>query len=304
MESTYVKIIKEICKEENIELSCFSSDWVLMLKKEDKLRYILAYQFDLNTAAAQAVCKDKCAAYDVLSYQGISCVEHSIFMSAESGYLPKSGNYKYLLEILDKYKKIVVKPNEGASGTNVYAVSAGAELELAVGKIFKLSQSLAVSPYYEIEKEFRIVVLNGEAKLIFSKEIPFVKGDGISTLGELIAKSPHCTLTKEAQLINLSVVLEKDEIRKLGWKHNLAHGALPQIVTDKALIKGLSNLALQAAGALNIKFASIDIICTKSDYKILEVNSGVMMEYFAASSSENYEIAKRIYKEAVLLMFS
>jgi len=55
---------------------------------------------------------------------------------------------------------------------------------------------------------------------------------------------------------------------------------------------------------LNIKFASIDIIRTEGKYKILEVNSGVMMEYFAASSSENYETAKKIYREAILLMFS
>ncbi|MCL2566363.1 MAG: hypothetical protein FWE24_11260 [Defluviitaleaceae bacterium] len=304
MESTYVKIIKEVCSEENIELSCFSSDWVLMLKKEDKLRYILAYQFDLNTAAAQAICKDKCAAYDVLSYYDTPCVEHSLFMSAATGYSPKSGNYKYMYEMLSKYKKIVVKPNEGASGTNVYAVSNGSELESAVDKIFKTAQSLAISPYYEIKKEFRVIVLNGEVKLVFSKEIPFVEGDGCLALGELISKSPHGTLPEELGPINLSHVLKKGEIWKLGWKHNLAHGALPHRVTDDTLIKDLSKLAIKAADILNIKFASIDIIRTEADYKILEVNSGVMMEYFAASSDSNYEIAKKIYKEATLLMFS
>jgi hypothetical protein len=33
---------------------------------------------------------------------------------------------------------------------------------------------------------------------------------------------------------------------------------------------------------------------------VLEINSGVMMENFAASNPENYEIAKNIYQKAIL----
>ena len=301
---TYAKIIKEICNEENIELSCFSSDWIFLLKKQDKRRYILSYQFDLNTAAVQGICKDKCATSDILTYHSIPCVEHKFFMSPTSGYLPKSGSVKYLHELLDKHSKLVCKPNEGASGTNVFTVTNKGELEYAMAKIFDSSGSMAASPYYEIEKEFRIIVLNSEVKLVFSKEIPFVKGDGRSTLAELIAKSEYSVLPSGAEQIDLGLVLEKGEVWKYGWKHNLAHGAVAKIVTDEALIDKLSELALRAADALNIKFASIDIIQTANDYRILEINSGVMMEHFASSSLENYAKAKEIYREAIRLMFA
>jgi len=304
MQSTYAKIIKEVCKEESIELSSFSYDWVFMMKKGDKFRYILAYQFDLNTAAVQAICKDKCAAYDVLSNFGIPSVEHSIFMSPASGFSPKDGNHKYLSELLKKYGKLVLKPNEGASGTDVFCVESASELEFAADKIFAKSYSMAVSPYYEIYKEFRVIVLNGEVKLVFSKEIPFVVGDGSSSMAQLIANIPGFSLSSELNHVNLSEVPGKDEIVKLGWKHNLAHGALPQVVDDEKLIKSLSALALEASRVLNIKFASVDTVLTEGSFKILEINSGVMMEHFASSSAGNYDKAKEIYKEAIRLMFA
>jgi len=306
MQSTYAKIIKEVCKEENIELLSFSYDWVFMMQKGDKLRYILAYQFDLNTAAIQAICKDKCAAYDILSYHNIPCVEHSIFMSSASGFSPKGGNYKSLYKLLEEYGKLVCKPNEGASGTDVYAVATGAELEFAVDTIFKTAQSMAVSPYYEIEKEFRVILLDGEVKLVFSKEIPFVKGDGHSTIVKLMADNNCGVLSFELNTLNLDLgrTPQKDEVVKLGWKHNLAHGAVPQVVTDSLIISDLSKLALNAADVLNIRFASVDIAFIDNAYKILEINSGVMMEHFASSSAVNYEKAKKIYGEAIKLMFA
>lgn len=303
MESTYTKIIKEICRENNIELSSFSGDWVFMLKKGDKFKYILAYQFDLNTAAVQGICKDKCAASDILRHHNVDCVEHVFFTTPMSSYLPKGGNVKYLHKLLEKHSKLVCKPNEGASGKNVFAVSSGGELETAMAKIFESAESMAVSPYYEIDKEYRLIILDGIVKLAFSKEIPYVKGDGHSTLAELISKSASQSLPAGSESINLGQILEKGELWKYGWKHNLAHGAVAQVVSDELLIKSLSELAIKAADALNIRFASVDIISTEGGYKVLEINSGVMMEHFASSSHENYNKAKEIYKEAIDVMF-
>ena len=304
MESTYAKIIKEICRENNIELSSFSGDWVFMLKKGDKLKYILSYQFDLNTAAVQGICKDKCALSDILVHHEVPCAEHVFFTTPVSSYLPKSGNSKRLQQLLDKHSKLVCKPNEGASGKNVFAVSNGGELEFAMAKIFESAESMAVSPYYEIEKEYRVIVLDGVVKLAFSKEIPYVKGDGYSSLAELISKSSSQVLPADMDRIDLGQVLEKDEVWKYGWKHNLAHGAIAQVVSDEVLIKKLSDLAVKASHVLNIRFASVDIIFTDGSYRVLEINSGVMMEHFASSSPENYAKAKEIYKDAIDVMFA
>jgi len=304
MESTYAKIIKEICKENDIELSSFSGDWVFLLKKDKKIKYILSHQFDLNTAAVQGICKDKCAAADILKHHNIACVEHVFFTTPTSGYLPKSGNTKQLLELLNKHTKLVCKPNEGTSGKNVFVVTNGGELEAAMSAVFESADSMAASPYYEIEKEYRIIVLDGVVKLVFSKEIPYLTGDGSSSLAQLILNNSPQSLPVGASAMDLGQVLDDGEIWKYGWKHNLAHGAVAHVVNDKALIGSLSDLAIAASNALNIRFASIDIIRTKDGFRVLEINSGVMMEHFASSSDENYAKAKEIYKEAIGLMFA
>ena len=304
MQSTYAKIIHEICRDNDIELTSFSGDWVFMLKKGDKLKYILAYQFDLNTAAVQGICKDKCAASDILMHHGVPCVEHVFFTTPVSSYLPKGGNMKRLQQLLDKHSKLVCKPNEGASGKNVFAVTNGGELEAAMSKIFESAESMAVSPYYEIEKEYRLIVLDGVVKLAFSKEIPYVKGDGASNLATLISKGNLHVLPAGMESVDLGQVLEKGAVWKYGWKHNLAHGAIAQVVSDDALISSLSDLAIKAVNVLNIRFASVDIISTEGGFRVLEINSGVMMEHFASSSPENYAKAKEIYEKAVDVMFA
>ena len=50
-ESNFVRIIREICEEEQISLQSYSFDWIFELQKHGKVRYILGYQFDLNTAS-------------------------------------------------------------------------------------------------------------------------------------------------------------------------------------------------------------------------------------------------------------
>ena len=62
----------------------------------------------------------------------------------------------------------------------------------------------------------------------------------------------------------------------------------------------LSELALSCVAALDAEFVSVDIVEDECGFEVLEINSGVMMENFAASNPENYEIAKNIYQKAIL----
>ena len=55
-----------------------------------------------------------------------------------------------------------------------------------------------------------------------------------------------------------------------------------------------------AAVRLNLKFASIDVVKDKKGgYKVLEINSGVMMETFSKLNERNYNLAKHIYRTAI-----
>ena len=72
------------------------------------------------------------------------------------------------------------------------------------------------------------------------------------------------------------------------------------LITEKSLIEKLENPALKACNVLQVGFASVDIVQTGNEYLVLEVNSGIMMEAFAASSPQNYLKAYQIYRQAIL----
>lgn len=91
-----------------------------------------------------------------------------------------------------------------------------------------------------------------------------------------------------------------NEIVTVSWKHNLAQGSKPDIDLPIEIKAQLKDIALHTATALDINFASIDILVDENNnYMVLEINSGVMMEKFSRESCENYIIAKSIYSDAI-----
>jgi glutathione synthase/RimK-type ligase-like ATP-grasp enzyme len=303
----FVAIVKEICTENGIDLESFSYDWIFRLSKNGKAAHIFGYQFGNNSATSQLICADKCATSDILLFNGVPAVKHDFFMSPTNiNYVGVSGNWERILKLFQKFGKVVCKTNEGSGGSSVYLVSTQFELERAAHKIFSHSRTMAVSPFYEIEKEFRAVVLDDKVMLIYSKNIPFVEGNGTSSLRELVISyaQTHADFPLNFdESDNDSDVLEPGKKYYLNWKHNLGQGAYPEIVQDELLIAQLSELALKAANAIGIQFASVDIIKVKDNFMVLEINSGIMMDYFSQISDSNYQTTKNIYREAIEKMF-
>ena len=306
----FVKIIEEICLEEKISLESFSSGWVLKLCKDNINKYIFGYKFELNPSAVDAICCDKSAASDVMKSFNIPNIEHEFFVSPQNQkYVGESGTWGRLMELLNKNKKLVCKPNDGAGGNNVYLVCSQKDLELATYNIFKTAKAMAVSPYYEIENEYRTIVLNGDIKLIYSKKRPYVIGNGIDNFGKLLLLHSaryggHDVDNRNINKEMLSKIIVRDENVYLYCKHNLGQGAKAEILYDEAIIDKVTSVVLKITGNMDVKFASIDIVETEDEYKVLEINSGVMMEHLSKQSNELYSVAKEIYREAILSMFN
>jgi glutathione synthase/RimK-type ligase-like ATP-grasp enzyme len=184
------------------------------------------------------------------------------------GYILEDGNWLPMTNMLNEYINkggLVVKDNSGSSGNLVFRAQAQRDLEEAVFKVFRHSSSLALSPFEQIDKEYRIIMLDGEQRLVYEK----VRD------------------------------MESEE-----WRHNLGKGAYAKLETDPAITSELTELAKRATGILNLRFASVDIIINaEGERKIMEVNSGVMMEHLANQGGEEYEIVKKIYRNAILKMF-
>jgi glutathione synthase/RimK-type ligase-like ATP-grasp enzyme len=300
-----IKIIRDICAEQGITLETYSYDWILKLTYNGSVMYIYGYQFPLNDAAAELICGDKAALSAVLAGCGIPAAEHEFFMSPSNiHYTGGNGNWARLTGLLQRHGRLVCKRNNGSGGIGVYIVSGQPELELTVSEIFRGSRSMSVSPFYDIINEFRVIMLDGNVRLIYKKIRPYVTGDGKHTNFELAFDKFNSSMRDLEITADLSAVPAAGEKVNLGWKHNLGQGSKAAAVEDAELKSRLGSLAARASEALKIKFASVDIIETAAGFMILEINSGIMMENFAASGKENFNTSKTIYSDAINLYFN
>lgn len=295
-----VKIVKEICLESSIDYKSFSYDWILQLSANGRKMFIYGYKFPNSNASIEQICNDKSALSDILDLHKVPHVRHYYFMAPNNEqYVGKNGDWDRMKALLREHKKIVCKTNSGTGGRNVFKVDSQKKLEIAVHNIFSKARSLCIAPYRTIEAEYRVIIVNSNVGVIYEKVRPSIIGNGIDTIACLIRHDNALSNIDIDSDIDLNTVPDLGEKVYVSWKHNLGQGARPVIVTECLLKEKLSALALTCALAIDIDFASVDIIKSEQGLEILEVNSGVMMETLAQSSPENYSIAKEIYKKAI-----
>lgn len=307
MSSIFKKIIKEICDEENIKYELLSKEWVFLLKYKDKTRYIVGYKFGLNSYTLGSILDDKYALYELLKYKSISVIEHNIVYGSDNNNIYAIGCNN--LEYVRKYYKnngnnIVLKPNKGTCGVDVYHIKDNEELLINVlDKLLSKNFSISMCPYYDIKNEYRIIVLNNEIKLMYKKIKPIVRGNGISTVRELLEEI-NPGYFKDIDNEDLDRVLDVGEEFEYSWKFNLSGGATIDSINDKDMEEKLINMALKVSNSIDLVFGSIDIIETNDNkLYVMEINNGVMLDNYIRLVSDGYEIAKDIYREAIEIMF-
>ena len=194
-----------------------------------------------------------------------------------------------------------MKVNNGSLGTGVYHVKNKLELVRHLKRMFKKNFSISICPYYDIVNEYRVIILNNKIKLIYKKIRPIVYGNGVDTIKELLVKfNPY--YFKDKKLSNKVLLKDKEYI--YDWRFNLSKGSICSIKIDNSLKKKLSNLALSVVDVVGISFASVDIIELKNNkLLVLEANSGVTIDKAINFIDDGYNVAKKIYKEAIMEMF-
>lgn len=291
------EVLTKICDEEKISLEKYCDGYCFKLSKNNNFTFIYDNIFELNSASTYKILKDKSAVFEILTNNNIPSVEHFFYMqnSNSNTEIINSLNNK-----LKTYKNLVLKYNEGMSGNDVYLINNSQDLQTKAEYILKKFNSLTASPFYNIEHEYRVIILNGEVKIVFDKIRPYVIGDGKNTIKQLTSQKYKNNI-KPDKSIDLNIIPGASQKVILSWRHNLNFGAIPEIISDKNLLNKLENIAKQASQVLKIRFASVDIIeTTDKKLKVLEINGSVTMGKFASFSKSNYDKAKDIYKEALL----
>lgn len=308
MNKIFHKIIKEICDEEHILMEILSKDLVIKLTKKGITRFINGYKFDLNNHAIGLILDDKYATYDMLKSLNIPVAEHNILFATDNMYDYAEGcnNYDSAYNLFLKYNKnVVLKVNNGTCGKDVYHITEDNEFKKIYDNLLKTNFSISLCPYYNIDTEYRVIVLKNKIKLIYGKVRPIITGNGKDNLKKLLLDFNYeyfNNLTNNK--VEWSYVPKKDEQYIYDWKFNLSNGSMMNndiSLKDKNILK---TIALNVVNLINIGFASIDIIKTYDNkFYVLEVNSGVMIEHYINQIKNGYSKAKSIYKEAIKEMF-
>lgn len=308
-EKPFFKIVSEICQEKNIKQEIISYGWITKLQKENKSRYLIGNQFDLNSATSYNIACDKFATFETLKSNNVPTIEHRIIFNPETR--SKFYENKFIEDAKELLRqnnnKVVIKANDSCKGKDVYFCSNEEEIENIVKELFKeKNNSLSACPYVDISYEYRTIYLCGEILYIYKKKKPYVIGNGRNTIEELIAnKFPEDIKIDVCKEIDLNSIPDDGEEVTISWKHNLSGGAEPIVIdeTDEFMLK-IKEIAKRAGDALNIKFASVDVVVTENkEILVMEINGGVCMNKFSEIIPNGYEIAKSIYAKAIDKMF-
>jgi glutathione synthase/RimK-type ligase-like ATP-grasp enzyme len=284
----FVDAIKKYCAAHGIGIEIRAQGWLIIMQRGARRHLAFGYDVGLNSAIAHRIANDKAATAEVLQACGVACVPHTLFLNPKMNeYIPPQRSWEAMLALLrENPDGVVVKPNEGTSGDSVFKVSTEPDLELAVQRIFSSSLGLAVSPYLDIENEVRVILIDDHPLVVYRKQRPMVVGDGKHSLLELaFAATPAelrstvlPALIENRDRTALDAVPLPGQRHVLSWRHNLDSGARPELLEQGKIREACIEIAVRAAKAIGIRFGSIDVIQVDGAWKILEINSGVMME--------------------------
>jgi glutathione synthase/RimK-type ligase-like ATP-grasp enzyme len=237
-ERIFVTAIRHYCARHDIAVEVRSGGWLIAMRRGAQRHFAFGYDIGLNSAIAHRLANDKSATSEVLALSGVPCIAHRLFLNPRLGaHVAGPGWREAMLALLAQHPQgVVVKPNEGTAGRSVFRATTVEDLDSAVNEVFAMSLGLVISPYIEIEEEVRVVLLDGAALVVYSKQ------------------------------------------RGSDWRHNLDLGAQPQLLERGEIRDACATMATEAARAIGIAFASIDLVRVDGAWMVLEINSGVMME--------------------------
>jgi len=253
------KIVADYAHRSGIDFRAFSDEWVLRLTRGKTIKWIVGYKFDINGSAAGELAQDKVATYSAMHAAGIDAVEHYLVRS-----LPQELIHVAELHQLLNGMPVVAKPLDGTGGREVALFRS---MDEALDMIRSSGEpAWALSPHYDVQAEYRLIMLNGELLLAYEKTQPTDRG--------------------ELKLFNLG------------------YGAVAVDVTDETK-QHLLLIAERVMYATALHLAAVDIVrLADGSLKVLEVNDGISMEHYARQSIEDNARAIRVYESIVTAMFA
>lgn len=237
-ERIFVQAIRRYCADHGIAVDVRAGGWLIAMRRGEMRRFAFGYDIGLNSAIAHRLANDKSATAEALTLAGVPCIAHHLFLN------PKLGK----------------------------AIVGAAWREEMLGLLRDNPQGVVVKPN-EGTSGRSVFKVTTEAELDHAASEVFSMSTGLVI-------SPYVAIEDEVRVILLGDVpcIVYSKQRGTDWRHNLDAGAKPVLLEDGETRATCVKLAIDAAGAIGITFASIDVVRVDGTWRVLEINSGVMME--------------------------
>jgi glutathione synthase/RimK-type ligase-like ATP-grasp enzyme len=234
----FVDAITKYCSSRGIACEVKSQGWLIVMQSGDKRRFALGYDLGLNSAISHRIAGDKAATSEILAMSDVPCIAHTQFSNP----------------VLTDY----------APASGLHEAMRGLLRQHPQGVVVKPNEGTSGRLVFKVTSEAE---LDAAVREIFASHLS-------------LAISPYVEIEEEVRVILIDdaplAVYAKQ--RGADWRHNLDLGARPVLLPPGAARDVCVALAVRAAQAIGIRFASVDIVRTAYQWKVLEINSGVMME--------------------------
>jgi len=258
--------INEICEEENITIESLSQGYVLRLTKGTTRRTIYGPYWAINSAASDRIACDKCGCYALLSESLVPAIPHFL-LSHPVKRFGWTGDSGIWSQAIELLKTHTTVVVKPNQGSN----GNGVQLCENINQL-----EAAVHSLFAAGSD---VAVSPFYKIKNEYRVFFLNGDCRFAYGK----------TKNAG----------------DWRHNLSQGATAFELTNKKQLDGLKKLASQAATAIDINFATVDVAeFENGKIAIMEINAGVQAKQLLEQLPHLRPIIKDIYAGAVRGMFN
>lgn len=256
------------------------------LSNENRTHYFFRTRGDKVSNEAVEICSDKNETKRVLSENGVSVPKGEVFhvdtdVNNIDQYISTSLNYP-----------VVVKPLDGSYGRGVVTNIQGKnELARAI-KLLRVeshSNDIIVEQYIRGE-DYRVYIVEDKVIGAIKRTVAHVKGDGVSTVQELIENKNQyrktnprlisCQIKTTPETIDLlekvgyslKSVPKKDEIVILSSKNNISIGGDSEDVLDE-LSQAIKDTCIKALTSIpNLPHGAVDVMVRNGEGFVLEIN--------------------------------
>ncbi|NNF78848.1 MAG: ATP-dependent carboxylate-amine ligase [Rhizobiales bacterium] len=330
----FPKLLAELCAEIGAELTfeaAFRHAGIITFAN-GRRRFFKGTNFDLNGSAAAQIAQDKDFCAKFLAMAGLNCPDSQVVFAPKCIEKWKAKN-PALAASLDPFADaetaarnwgfpLFVKPNEGAEGEGVRLVHTSDELHQHLNVLYAEHDRVLVQRLAPGD-DFRIVVLDGEVLLAYQRLPLTVTGNGRGTIAELLAQraqelsaagrqavalvdDPRVAAHLASQNLSVAHRPEPGQSVRLLANANLSAGGEVVDVTDKVHAR-YKQIAKDAADAVGLRFAGIDVLCTGLDpfdpgYTVLEVNAAPGLNNFAATSGQAHQRVSALYRALLKIL--